>query len=48
MAFKPMTPRERASIEAQVCIKAGAELAVASGGDVGTALANAVSLAECL
>ena len=48
MAFKPMTPRERASIEAQVCIKAGAELAVASGGDVGTALANAVSLAESL
>tara|TARA_R100000152_G_C6773491_1_gene200835 strand:+ start:1316 stop:2011 length:696 start_codon:yes stop_codon:yes gene_type:complete len=43
-----MTPRERASIEAQVCIKAGVELAVASGGDVGTALANAVSLAESL
>jgi len=43
-----MTPYERASIEAQVCIKAGTELAVASGGDVGTALANAASLAESL
>lgn len=47
MAYS-MTPYERASIEAQVCIKAGVELAVASGGDVGTALANAVSLAESL
>ena len=47
MAYS-MTPYERASIEAQVCIKAGVELAVASGGDVGTALANAASLAESL
>ena len=52
MAYS-MTPRERASIEAQVCIKAGVELAVAeiaSGtkGGVGLALANAAALAEAL
>ena len=48
-----MTPYERASIEAQVCIKAGVEMAVAeisngSTGGVSLALANALALAESL
>mgnify|MGYP003642740984 CR=1 FL=1 len=52
MAYS-MTPIERASIEAQVCIKAGVELAVAEiakgvEGGVGLAVANAAMLAESL
>ena len=52
MAYS-MTPYERASIEAQVCIKAGVEMAVAEisnggSGGVSLALANALALAESL
>lgn len=52
MAYS-MTPLERASIEAQVCIKSGVELAVAeigngTTGGVDLALANALALAESL
>ena len=48
-----MTPSERASIEAQVCVKAGVELAsaeIASGakGGVTLAIANASAFAEAL
>ena len=52
MAYS-MTPYERVSIEAQVCIKAGVEMAVAEisnggSGGVSLALANALALAESL
>lgn len=52
MAYS-MTPRERASIEAQVCLKAGVELAIAeiaNGGSGGASLAvaNAATFAESL
>tara|TARA_R100000458_G_C8241921_1_gene220739 strand:+ start:564 stop:1274 length:711 start_codon:yes stop_codon:yes gene_type:complete len=48
-----MTPRERASIEAQVCLKAGTELAIAeiangASGGAGLAVANAATFAEAL
>lgn len=50
MAFKPMSPNERASIEAQVCLKAGVELAVAekNSGDEGVAVTMAIENAEAL
>jgi len=50
MAFKPMSPHERASIEAQVCLKAGVELAVAekTSGDDGVAVTMAIENAEAL
>ena len=54
MAFKPMAPNERASIEAQVCLKAGIELAIAEvnngeeGVAVSLAIENATALAEAL
>jgi hypothetical protein len=50
MAFKPMSPQERASIEAQVLIKAGAELAVAeiANGDEGVAVTMAIDNAKAL
>lgn len=52
MAYS-MTPRERASIEAQVCLKAGVELAIAeiangATGGAGLAVANAATFAESL
>jgi len=52
MAYS-MTPLERASIEAQVCIKAGTELAVAeiangATGGVSLAVSNAAMFAESL
>ena len=54
MAFKPMAPHERASIEAQVCLKAGIELAIAEinngeeGAAVSLAIDNASALADAL
>jgi len=54
MAFKPMAPHERASIEAQVCLKGGVELAcaeIASNPDgvaVTSAVENAMVLANAL
>lgn len=54
MAFKPMSPLERASIEAQVILKAGVELAVAEVGNnpdgvaVTMAIENAQALAQAL
>ena len=50
MAFKPMSPNERASIEAQVCLKAAVELAVAekNSGDEGVAVTMAIENAEAL
>lgn len=50
MAWKPMEPAERASIEAQVCLKAGVELAIAeiAQGDEGVAVTNAIQNAEAL
>ena len=50
MAFKPMAPHERASIEAQVCLKGGVELAcaeIASNPD-GVAVTSAVENAKVL
>jgi len=45
-----MEPAERASIEAQVCLKAGVELAIAeiAQGDEGVAVTNAIQNAEAL
>jgi len=45
-----MEPAERASIEAQVCLKAGVELAIAeiANGDEGVAVTNAIQNAEAL
>ena len=54
MAFKPMSPQERASIEAQVILKAAVELAVAEvahnpdGVPVTNAIENAKALAQAL
>ena len=54
MAFKPMAPHERASIEAQVCLKGGVELACAEiannpdGVAVTSAVENAMVLANAL
>ena len=54
MAFKPMAPHERASIEAQVCLKGGVELACAEiatnpdGVAVTSAIENAKALADAL
>jgi hypothetical protein len=54
MAFKPMSPHERASIEAQVCLKGGIELAAAElannpdGVAVTMAIENAKALADSL
>ena len=54
MAFKPMSPHERASIEAQVILKAAVELAVAEIGNepdgiaVTMAIENAEALAKAL
>ncbi len=50
MAFKPMSPQERASIEAQVLLKAGTELAIAelANGEGGIAVTMAIENAEAL
>ena len=50
MAFKPMSPLERASIEAQVILKAGVELAVAEIGNEpdGVAVTMAIENARAL
>jgi hypothetical protein len=50
MAFKPMSPQERASIEAQVLLKAGTELAIAeiANGEGGVAVTMAVENAKAL
>ena len=50
MAFKPLGPSERASIEAQVLIKAGTDLAIAelASGDEGVAVTMAIQNAEAL
>jgi hypothetical protein len=50
MAFKPMEPAERASIEAQVILKAAVELAVAEIGNEpdGVAVTMAIENARAL
>ena len=50
MAFKPMSPLERASIEAQVILKAAVELAVAEVGNEpdGVAVTMAIENARVL
>lgn len=50
MAFKPMSPSERASIEAQVLIKAGVDLAIAeiANGEDGVAVTMAIDNASAL
>tara|TARA_R100001082_G_scaffold111075_1_gene93187 strand:+ start:2170 stop:2898 length:729 start_codon:yes stop_codon:yes gene_type:complete len=50
MAFKPLGPSERASIEAQVLIKAGTDLAIAeiASGEEGVAATMAIQNAEAL
>ena len=50
MAWTPMAPEERASIESQVILKAGVELAIAEmvNGDEGVAVTLAIENAEAL
>lgn len=50
MAWQPMAPEERASIESQVILKAGVELAIAeiAHGDEGVAVTLAIENAEAL
>ena len=50
MAFKPLGPSERASIEAQVLIKAGTDLAIAelAAGEQGVAATMAIMNAQAL
>jgi len=50
MAFKPLGPSERASIEAQVLMKAGVELAIAeiASGEEGVAATMAIMNAQAL